>query len=66
MPDYEVKHLASQRTATILKGCDNILEARDKYARQNGYKDWGTWVRKYKENRHTDLNKPPFTFKKKD
>lgn len=66
MPDYEVRHLASRKLETTIFDCENVLEARNNFARQKGYKDWGNMVVKFRDNRHNELQKPPYIFNRKE
>lgn len=48
----------TSRTKTIIQDVDNILEAKDKFARSQGYDSYGDmWVAYDDEG-----NKPPYTF----
>lgn len=63
MPDFHVTDLHLGHHVTILRNCENILEARDKFARQKGYEDWGNMVVSFKRA-DNDLRKPPYSFQK--
>lgn len=47
------------QTQTIIQSVENILKARDKFARQKGYKKWGNMVAKHKQR---SGSRPPYYF----
>lgn len=65
MKDYEVRRIQDHTLETTIFNCSNVIEARNKFARKKGYKDWGNMTVKFREARNNDLQKPPYYFTNK-
>jgi len=67
MPDkkpFQVTYLPNGRHVTIIYA-KNVIEARDKFARKKGYKDYGDMFASFAYESGNDLDKPPYSLTEK-
>jgi len=60
--DYKVYN-RRHKLVTIMQNYRNKIDAKNAFARQKGYKDWGQMTVKFR-NANNDLNQPPFIIKR--
>jgi len=62
LSDYKVYN-RRHKLVTIMQKYRNKIDAKNAFARQKGYKDWGTMTVKFR-NANNGLSKPPFIVKR--
>jgi len=65
MKDYEVRHAESGTFITTILGVSHVLEAKDEFARQKGYKSWGKYYVQFQSSR-SGPDQPPYSFTRID